>query len=198
MEYDNLAIIKEEFQKAPAKYKLVIDVGASGNYSAASLLTLNENWQGLLFEPDPRSYNRLVETYKNNKAVIILNKAVSNIEGKLEFLLHPEPTLSSLEANTTWYKTDTKLERIQIEVVKLGKILAEQNIPLDFDFLKIDAEGFDYRILENLFIESLFRPYIIMHEIQHPGPEQFEKLLNFYGYTLVKRVYGNMIYRRAK
>jgi len=196
MEYDNLAIIKKEFEKFPPSYNLVVDVGASGNYSAASLLTLNENWSGLLFEPDPRSYNKLVETYKNNKKVVVLNKAVSNREGTLEFLLHPEPTLSSLEPNTTWYKADTKLEKIEIEVVKLGAELSKQCIPQYFDFLKIDAEGFDYRILENMFIESGYRPRIIMHEIQHPGPAKFEELLKSHGYELVQRVIGNMIYRR--
>jgi len=196
MEKDNLSIIKKEFELRKPKYNLLVDVGASGNYSAASLLTLNDNWQGFLFEPDPRSYNKLVGTYKDNKKVVVINKAVSNKEGTLEFLLHPEPSLSSLESNTTWYKPDTKVSKITIEVVRLGNELKRRSVPIDFDFLKIDAEGFDYRILTDLFEVSVYRPYIIMHEIQHPGPVEFEKLLNLYDYTLVKKVFGNMIYRR--
>lgn len=181
------------------KYKFLVDVGASGFYSAASLFLLDENWKGLLFEPDPRSYDKLVEKYSNHESIKVLNKAVSNKEGKLEFLLHPNPTLSSLEKNSTWYKEDTQVTKIEIEVVKLHAELSVWGIPKDFDFLKIDAEGFDYRILENLLRESDYRPQIIMHEIQHPGPEKFKELMSQFNYEIFeKNPKGNLIYKLAR
>lgn len=190
-----LSLILKEMKP---KYNLLVDVGASGFYSAASLLVLSGRWKGYLFEPDPRSFSKLLEKYRNSDKIKLLNKAVSNKEGTLEFLLHPEPTLSSLETNTTWYKEDTKVEKIEIAVVKLGKELETLGVPLDLDFLKIDAEGFDYRILENMFNESEYRPQIIMHEIQHPGPEKFKELMNKFGYEIFnKNPRGNLIYKKV-
>jgi FkbM family methyltransferase len=194
MEHKILELIKENIQKP--KYKLLVDIGAAGFYSPASLLVL-EGWGGVLFEPHPKSCNELKEHYRGRKDIIILNKAVSNTSGTLDFLLHPAPTLSSLEPNCTWYNKDTKVESIKIEVVELGDELSRLNIPEDFDFLKIDAEGFDYRILNNMLEESRYRPTIIEHEIQHPGPEKFKSLLEKYGYVLVSKFVGNMLYKKV-
>ena len=38
---------------------IVVDIGASGFYSAASLL-VQEGWKGVLYEPHPVSYNSLL------------------------------------------------------------------------------------------------------------------------------------------
>jgi FkbM family methyltransferase len=187
-------IIKENTKELDNK--LVVDIGATGFYSAASLLVLKDNWSGILFEPHPRSAQELREQYKNRDEVLVLEYAISNKEGKMEFLCHPDYAVSSLEPNCTWYKADTQVKKIYVEVKKIGNILEKLLVRKDFTFLKIDAEGFDYRILENMFNESQYRPLLIMHEIQHPGPKVFEELINKNGYTLIKKVTGNMLYRR--
>jgi len=196
-EYD---IVNKEFELFPLKYATLVDVGAKGNYGVVPRL-LKRNWNGVLYEPHPESYKELIKLYENNILVKVLNNAVSNETGRMIFLLHPSPELSSLAPNVTWFKEDTKVTKIEVEVVKLHESLQEHNIsiPKDFDFLKVDAEGFDYRILECMFKESFYRPRIIMHEIQHPGPKEFEKLLNLQGYELInKEPEHNMIYRKKE
>jgi FkbM family methyltransferase len=201
-ENELLKIIKEHLETEVTR-GLVVDVGASGFYSPASLL-VQEGYSGILFEPHPKSFKELQEKYKDREDVIVVNRAISNQSGVLDFLLHPNPTLSSLAKNSTWYKEETKIETIKIEVCLLSDELDRLNVPKNFAFLKIDAEGFDYRILENILGISEYRPLVIEHEIQHPGPMEFKKLLSKYNYACFydhselygPRSGGNMLYRR--
>lgn len=179
-------------------YGVLVDVGASG-FDNAMAEMIQQGFSAILIEPNPIRNKELVEYYKGNPDVIVISKAISNEEGTLDFHCHENPGWSSLE-KTSYFKEGDKVETIKIEVKKLHTLLESLKVPKDFDLLKVDAEGFDYRILECMFNESKYRPQIIMHEIQHPGPDEFIKLLEKNGYTLISGLphNGNMIYKRSE
>lgn len=187
------------FDNLSPKYNLIVDIGAGGQPISVATRIVDKGYKGILFEPHPGSYSKLVERYKTRNDIIILNKAVSDTEGTMNFYLNKNPGLSSLEVNVH-FKDKKVVEVVKIVVVKIGSELKRLDIPADFDILKVDAEGQDYAILKNMFEESNFRPQIIMHEISHPGPEEFKKLVEGYEYTLISKgpQIGDMIYRRAK
>jgi FkbM family methyltransferase len=188
--------IIEEFLNI--KYGQLVDIGASGLENATALMT-QQGYGAILIEANPNLAKKLEEFYKEREDVIVINKAISNEEGLLDFYCHENGGWSSLEKNV-FFKEGDKVETIKIEVVKLHKLLESLNVPKDFDLLKVDAEGFDYRILECMFNESEYRPQIIMHEIQHPGPEEFIKLLEKNRYIVISNQphNGNIIYKREE
>lgn len=178
-------------------YGQLVDIGASG-FENATAFMVQKGYGGILIEANPYEAKKLREYYINREDIIVINKAVSNIEGKLDFLCHENPGWSSLEKNA-FFKEGDKVEIVKIDVVKLHTLLESLNVPKDFDLLKVDSEGFDYRILECMFKESEYRPQIIMHEIQHPGSQRFIDLIGHQGYNLISELppYGNMIYKRS-
>ena len=175
---------------------LIVDVGASGfNHATAKLI--RNGMRSLLIEPHPELYKNLLYEYKERSDVSIINAAVSDTEGFASFYCHENPGLSSLEKNN-FFLSETRVENTKIHVFKLQTILTMQCAPKMFELLKVDTEGFDYRILRCMFEESSYRPHLIMHEIQHPGADEFIGLMKRFDYDVISDYpqYGNIIYRK--
>lgn len=83
--------------------------------------------------------------------VILVQKAVSNKQGKANFRLSPHTTISSMEEK--WFTqgrfapllSDSKI--IIVETVTLNSLVDEYGLP---EFCKIDVEGHEYAVLEGL------------------------------------------------
>jgi FkbM family methyltransferase len=83
--------------------------------------------------------------------VILVQKAVSNKQGRAKFRLSSHTTISSLEEK--WHTqgrfaplfSDSKI--IIVETVTLNSLVDEYGLP---DFCKIDVEGHEYAVLEGL------------------------------------------------
>ncbi|MFH2047100.1 MAG: FkbM family methyltransferase [Pseudomonadota bacterium] len=130
----------------------VIDVGASGGLHSRWPKIAGSNFKAVLFEPDPREYDRLKQSVGDN--YIVLNSALSDFPKDLKFNLCRKQQVSSIfmpnfellskypEAerhdivNTITMKTDTMDSQLR----KAGL--------LEVDFIKIDTQGYELSILE--------------------------------------------------
>jgi len=129
---------------------LMIDIGASGG--------IHPRWKkfvphlkAVLFEPDPREFDRLRSTAGGQS--IVLNSAVSDVRGEIDFHLCRKQQVSSI------YKPDFDVLRRfpdseRFEILRTIKIpvdtldhLLEQNKIIDVDVIKIDTEGQELPIL---------------------------------------------------
>lgn len=195
-QYNEERIIGDFFEKHQPTYKHLVDVGAYGiQYSNTADLLLSKNWKGLLVEPTPESAERLRQEYKNYPNVTISECAVSNYIGKSSFKYCQIGDGCNSLLQTKHILANPK--EIEVSVTRLPVLLMANAVPYDFDFLSVDAECEDFKILSDLFNNSVFRPSLLVFEQQDeaqlPRPDFFE----FFGYTFYDRTEVNMFYVKS-
>lgn len=127
---------------------LCFDIGANMGYKSTILLYLKHHV--IAFEPQKKCYEKLLRLEQKYPNFKTHNLAIGfeNTELELHIGNHIEiATLSQkfkdyfTNANTYWNK------KKQVKVVTLNSQIERFGIP---DFCKIDTEGYEYEILENL------------------------------------------------
>ena len=136
----------------------IVDVGAC--YGQISLTFLRDGWTADLFEPDAGArevLNRQLTPFAAQCRVHPF--AVSDAaKAKVRFYRASQHGLSGL--NPTIYGRVDKVSTVRC--VRLGPFLREQSVR-KIDFLKVDAEGWDFEVLAGHDFEHL-RPTIIFIE----------------------------------
>jgi FkbM family methyltransferase len=139
-------------QRLPEK-PYIIDCGANIGLSVIYMKRLYPDAEILAFEPDKKNFellNKNITAY-NYKGVQLLQEAVWTENTILQFA--DEGSMSSR------IDTDDSTKTVPVKAVRLKDYLIRQ-----VDFLKIDIEGAEYRVLndvaENLhFVNNLFLEY---------------------------------------
>lgn len=194
---------------ADAKEVRFIQVGAhDGTHNdPISLFRNRPNWSGLLLEPNPRVYARLVKTLaKSSPNCQALNVAISEEGAAMPFYLVRNPELcrgghfsdqvssfdrshvekmivkfgySKLEAND-W------IEETEVDTITFANLL--DRLPNQhLDLLFIDAEGADFRLLKT-FPFSRLRPRMLVFEFAHLTTDETREVMPFLstnGYSFV-------------
>ena len=114
------------------------------------------------FEPNPETFRIVEKKFNKNKNVKILNFALGNIKSTKQFNLNLEPSSSSfnlIDYSSSYFKRknkilnffgfNTKTQSKNIKIETLYDIFNEYKIT-NIDLLKIDTEGYEYKILNGL------------------------------------------------
>ncbi len=169
--------------------RLFVDVGANvGDWSLYFARQMPEP-NGLLFEPAPITAKRLTEAVAASRleGLAVITAAVSDSPGAAKFSAEPEcGETSSLVLGHSQKDATT----VDVTVVTLDQVLAERGIAT-VDMLKIDAEGFDLRVL-NGARDYLSRRRIKVIQFEYNSPwaaagstlASAYGLLEGYGYTV--------------
>lgn len=157
-------IIREFFQEKRGGF--YVDIGAAWGDRASTTLYLDKElgWRGigvdaLAFYSKTWGETRLESTF--------LNYAVSDTSGEtIEFYQTVIPTLSTMhpEVLETWNLTIEQSRVRQVETMRLDDILESQGVT-SFDFLSIDTEGSEPKVLRGFTI-SRYRPALVCIEAQ--------------------------------
>ena len=196
------AVLSEVFQKFPPKHKILVDIGAYGAPISNTIGLLSEGWRGILIEANPDRHEAIKKEFEG-KNVEVLQLGVTDVEGEMEYHLHSEPLHNSF--NPDWYPPSKIGKSIMVKTRPIANILRERNIPVDFDLLAVDTEGFDKKIVAAMFT-SEYRPRVIITERTSYAviPENKAEADAFYlanGYKFYwesgNPTYGDLIYLRA-
>jgi FkbM family methyltransferase len=122
----------------------IIDCGSNIGMSIFYFKMLYPNSQILGFEPEEETFSCLEKNVKNNfmNSVVIHKVALSNKEGIIDFYYDPE--------NVGSLNMSTKQKKMSKQNQKVKAILLSKHINKDVDFLKIDIEGSELEVLEEL------------------------------------------------
>jgi FkbM family methyltransferase len=161
----------------------IIDCGSHIGMSILYFKLLYPNAEVLGFEPDPASFRFLKKNIENNnlKDVKLIKKALSNKNDKILFY-------GGRSATSSAFKNRGGNKVIEIEAVKLSNYI-ERNV----DFLKIDVEGAEFGILQDLIsknkLKMINKIVVEYHHHMKKNDDRFSKFLgmfedNNFGYQI--------------
>lgn len=161
-----------------------LDVGAAGGVIISNTLLLEKryNWRGICIEANPEAYSELAQV-RNAQC---LNCCVDDKEGEVQFL--KKGLFSGIVDNSTDLQAEVGKNSgtIKLRTRPLRAILDEYGAPKTIDYLSIDVEGAEERILMSFpFSEYRF----LCMTIERPKPALSETLKKA-GYILLKEIPG--------
>lgn len=197
--------IKHENDYAEAVYEYLgisdgffVDVGAfDGVKNSKTLLFEEKGWDGLCIEPHPTSFEKL----KKNRSCAKKNVLISFLNGYSKFWYSEKAPMTSRVNMSGIKKRIHRMDdrkKLYLKCFKLNCLCKKLNISR-IDFLKIDAEGHDARIINSIDFDTL-PVSIIMYE-QWAGQEEAEykkaeRKLEASGYSLIHSNGENKIWSR--
>jgi FkbM family methyltransferase len=173
--FQDLWVLKETGFKRQGFF---IEFGATNGVDASNtwLLESNFDWRGILVEPNPQYQKSLA----NNRKCHIDGRIVWNETGKtLNFLAMEQPYTSVVEDDYQHkYREELRnVNQFPLETVSLNDILKQYGAPKKIDFLSIDVEGSEERILRSFFQEKDFQ--IDLMCVEHNWRDKDGALLKF-------------------
>lgn len=159
-----------------------LDIGAHDGLALSNTYILESkyNWSGLCVEANPISFARL----EKNRRVKCLNICLDETEREVNFALRDvmggiiDQGLDNEESVRKDYKV------IKLKTVPLISVLEEFHVPSVIDYLSIDIEGAEERVLGNFnFDKYVFRCITI----ERPT-ENMRDILKRHAYVLIKDI----------
>jgi FkbM family methyltransferase len=128
----------------------MIDVGAHHG-SALAPVARTDGWRVFAFEPDPENRRRLEQRYKDDPAVTIDSRAVSDCASdNAPFYSSDEST--GISTLSPFRKSHEECAKVSVTTV--ADVCREYGLDR-VDYLKIDTEGFDLMVLKGVPWERL-------------------------------------------
>ena len=148
-----------------------IDVGAQDpDYDSVTRIFYDAGWSGINIEPSSQYYERLLVIRPRD---VNLNVGIGSRKESLDYYQIEDSGLSTFirKYADEYEKNGTKGEWRKIEVLTLNEVIETYFTSKDIHFLKIDAEGFEIKIIQGLDLKK-FRPWIILIEGVEPNTQQ--------------------------
>jgi FkbM family methyltransferase len=160
---------------------LIFDVGA--NKGEWSLLASQMSPRCIIhsFEIVPSTYKSLELATKNIENIVTVNSGLSNENGTIPINIGPHSdTSTAYKINAMEYHNQYYNQEIDCTVIKASDYLIEKNVA-HIDFVKIDVEGMDLKVIEG-FEEALNSVQAIQFEYGVFNIASHDLLADFFCY----------------
>jgi FkbM family methyltransferase len=176
----------QAFYRMITRSHFFVDVGANtGTFSLIACAT-NSGIRAIAFEPVPEIYERLVTNVTINAfqgRCQMVQKAVSDVAGTARLLVPPGEI--STEATLELQSRSVPGSGTHIDIVSTTLDVACAQVAVDF--IKIDVEGAEYKVLQGARrLLARCRPTILLeHHVNCPD-SAIESVLEPYGYLFYR------------
>lgn len=165
-----------------------IDIGAYDVFRFSNIRALYEKgWGGILVEPAPQNYKDIADHYKDEPSVNVLNVAVGETNGEVDFYESDGDAVGTTDAAhmKKWGDAGVKYSKIRVQQVSVADFMNEHC--KDIDFLSVDTESTNIHVFRN--IPDFVWEQISMLCIEHDGHyDEIEEKLTDFGFV---RLYFN-------
>jgi FkbM family methyltransferase len=182
----------------------VLDIGANnGQTFSNSFDLIQAGWSGVLIEPGS-VFTQLQELHKDNKAVNCYQLAIAEKEQMLTFYesgAHVKNgtdtgLVSTLNHDETirWRNSGVEFTERKVQAVPFSWVLKWHK---KFDFITIDAEGFDLAILKQIDLAKVKCQCLCIEWNGDQALDQAYKVYcNYYGLREISRNRENIIFAK--
>jgi FkbM family methyltransferase len=159
-----------------------VEIGSADGltFSNTFLLESKFNWDGICIEANPNLFKNLKKYRKVNCLNVCVDEKVGEVQYELNWLN------SGIISDNTDNKTMNSNQNISLKTETLFSILESHSAPKIIDYLSIDVEGAEERILRN-FSFNLYRFNCIT--IERPT-NYLREILKENGYIIIKEIPG--------
>tara|TARA_A100001011_G_scaffold378559_2_gene443446 strand:+ start:1251 stop:2129 length:879 start_codon:yes stop_codon:yes gene_type:complete len=157
---------------------IVYDIGGHvGMYSLPFAKSVGTKGKVVVFEPEKKGFNAIQENLKLNnvKNAKLYPFAISNKSSKSDFYIRPDKDTHSLFQETLAPSKTGKQKKVNIQTYTIDDLI-EKNIAPIPNFIKIDTEGAELKILDGIKKNYNKLKYIFI-EI-HPDALRLESIFN--------------------
>lgn len=159
-----------------------LDIGAHDgrHLSNSYLLERQYKWSGICIEANPETFVEL----RKNRSCTCINACVDQVEGEVDFVVAGvlggivSNDLDNKEADSATRKT------VRLKTFTLEKLLAANGAPKEIDYLSIDVEGAEERVLGAFNFNSYIFRAVTIERPSARLREQFKAA----GYRLIKEI----------
>ena len=158
-----------------------VEFGAANGVrlSNSYLLETDFGWSGVVAEPNPR----FVPMVRRSRKCKVFDKCVYSVSGeKVAFLPAPSGELSRMkdivpddQHERAGRRSGGALEEVVVETISLNDLLLEAKAPKCIDYMSVDTEGSEYKILSAF---DFSRWDIRCISVEHNGTQMREQLLD--------------------
>jgi FkbM family methyltransferase len=177
-----------------SKGGVFLDIGSNiGYYSLEASLAMGKEGQVIVIEADPYNVNKILKNQKLND--IFFNVEQIGVGDKFEESVFYRNTLG--HSGSTYIECDTHIKGEILKIEPLNNILKKYNLE-KIDIMKIDIEGFEFRVLNKYFEESdSIKPKFILIEINngYKSSQELPNLLIHDGYEIIENFTDNVIFK---
>jgi FkbM family methyltransferase len=125
---------------------ILVDVGSNyGEYTDFFKLILNGTGKIYSIELDSTTFSTLESKFNNDNNIILINKAVSDIDGIIDYYQGNDAFTNNIIGYDTSFKVNIKKGKIQS--ITLDKLLNDE---VNIDLIKIDVEGAELKVLNGM------------------------------------------------
>jgi FkbM family methyltransferase len=185
-------------RKAPLRF---LQVGANDGVFCDPIheYVVRYGWSGVLLEPQPAAFEKLIENYKGSSGLEFVNAALSDTDGTAKLFTAGDghDALGGFDARSVKrHRGSAAVKEITVSTIS-AKTLIEKYRIQDADLLLVDVEGFDCKIVNMLVNEGLIPPIIRFEHLNVPRQEVNEcaAKLATHGYKMVKDGWDILAFR---
>ncbi len=198
--------------RADSRPFFFLQVGARDGVSDDPLYrhVREKNWHGIMVEPQPEQFARLLENYEGSEGLTFVNAAVAEQPGVRTMYVIADATGTPLEelggiasfregplrafhAKMGRHYPGSSVGTIVAACTTFADVLSDVSY---LDLLQIDVEGYDVQLL-TLFDFARIKPSIVRFEHRHVPPSELDEaflLLAHHGYLMVREEYDVTAY----
>ena len=177
-----------------------VDVGCNHPVFLSNTYSLyRKGWRGVCIDANPTLIEKYAIYRPKDKAICTL---ISNVAQETTFYMVQNDVLSTTQINIAeeYKKQGLTVKETKTKSETLTEVLNRQNAPRQIDLLTIDAEDYDFQVLNSLDF-SLYKPNLIVVEddqfdTNKPNENKFCIFLFKKGYELKAFALDNLYFIR--
>lgn len=172
------------FNKKENGYFVEIGVLDGWIHSQSIFFEHIRNWNGIVVEPTPH----WEESLRKQRFCNICTDAISNTNQSFKFVCNQELAFSHLDTGDDIHQGQPIREIIEVNTITLYDLLEHNNAPFEIDFISIDVEGHELKILTEFFGRN-DKYKVNLISLEHHDTQTVDKFFKDKPYVKIKNPY---------